>query len=64
MPGVIASANRGSQRLAVRVGSGQSAEIAALAEAHAGHKKGHGMPLRLRPGLLPPCSSFLGENQV
>ena len=48
MPGVIARADRGGQRLAVRVGSGEPAEIAAFAEAHAGdeeaHREGLGRP--------------------
>jgi hypothetical protein len=62
VPGVIARAHGGSQRLAVRVGSGEPAEIAAIAEAHAGHEKGHGVALRLRSASLAPV--VLGQRQA
>ena len=64
VPGVIARANCGSQRLAVRVGSGQPAEIAAFAEAYAGDEKGHGVALRLRSALLAAFLLLLGQRQV
>jgi hypothetical protein len=57
MPGVIAGANRCGESLAMRVRSGQPAEIGALAHANARYEKGHGMRLAgvprsrfLRPG--------------
>jgi hypothetical protein len=56
---VIAGANRGGQRQAVRVGSGEAAEIAAFAEAHAGDEEGHGVLRRLRAALL----AALGQRQ-
>ena len=63
MPGVISRADRGGQRQAVRVGSGEAAEIAAFAEARAGHKKAHGVMLRLGPALLAASLLFLRQHQ-
>ena len=40
-PGVIARADGSGQRLAMRVGSGEAAEIAAFAKADAGDEEGH-----------------------
>jgi hypothetical protein len=54
VPGMISRSDRGGQRLAVGVGSGQSAEIAPFADSSAGYKESQRMPLQR---ILPRPSS-------
>src|SRR6185369_5002693 len=49
-PGLAAGAGRLCKLLAMRIGTGKSAEIAALAEADAGDEEGRGRLLRLQAG--------------
>ena len=46
MPGVPARAHRGSERLAVRVGPGQAAEIRPFPHPNAGNEESHRVLLR------------------
>jgi hypothetical protein len=60
-PGPVAGAGRLGERLAMRVGAGDPAEIGALAGVRAGDEEGH----RLRPAglLLGLCPAAVAEQQ-
>jgi hypothetical protein len=65
VPSVTAGANRASERLAVRVGASQPAQVASLAHANAGNKEAHGM-LHSRAATLLAAASrrLLGQRQI
>ena len=50
VPGARARCDRGGERLAVRVGAREAAQVAALARAGAGDEEAHALWRVLRPG--------------
>jgi len=64
VPSVISRANCSRQSLAMRISSCESAEVAALAKAHAGDKESHRMVLRLRSTPRARYLLLLGQHQV
>src|SRR5207247_4199240 len=67
VPGAITGAYDRCERLAMRIGAGQSAEIAAVADGHARHEKIHHrrrlFAPRIFPGPLGLCQQQAGRQR-